>query len=106
MRNYNLYAKDRGRSWEARHNSALRSPSGPERDILSLIQPWLDYAAGYGARWGREIGEDSYAGPCWARIGAELRQLLSMELGRLDGGTLDKAICSLLEANGFDPVDY
>ena len=101
-----LLAKDRGRSWEARHNNAVAAPSLQERDILSLISAWIDYETAYRSGWGTRIGEDSFAGPAWARIGAELRQLLNMELGRLDGGTLDKAICTLMEANEFDPVDY
>ena len=101
-----LLAKDRGHAWETRHNDAVLHPRGPERDFTKLVSAWIDYETAYRSRWGARIGEDGYTGPVWARIGAELRQLLSTDLGRLDGGTLDKAICSLMEANEFDPVDY
>ena len=101
-----LLAKDRGHSWEARHNDALFRPRGPERGFVKLASAWLDYERHYSAEHGSNIGADFYTGPVWARIGAELRQLLSTDLGRLDGGTLDKAICSRMEANEFDPVDY
>ena len=101
-----LLAKNRGHAWETHHNNAVVAPRGPERNIIQLFTAWFNYADAHAARYDSHIGDDGYTGPVWARIGAELRQLLSTELGRLDGGTLDKAICTRLEANDFDPVDY
>ncbi len=88
--------------WEVEHHLALVMSIGPERGILSLIESWLVYADRHQQRYKTSIGNDYFLGPAWARIGLAIRTLLSGELGRLDGGTLDTVILDTLSTEGFD----
>jgi len=87
----------------ARHMSAVNYPQGSEGGFISIFKGWLQFADDQKAQYDNPIGNDYYAGDIWARIGLELRQLLSCDIGsRLDCGTLDGIILDVLEAEGFD----
>ena len=49
------------------------------------------------------IGEDYYARPYFEEIAHGLNGLLSTDIGRLDGGTLNTFIRETLTENGCDP---
>lgn len=90
--------------WKARHHSAFVAPRGhAEKSIHALVVAWDQYAGFHWDQHHTNIGDDSVLGPEWARIGSALRGLLNADLGRLDGGLLDRLICTTLEGQGFDP---
>ena len=92
--------------WSTRHNSAIAYPMGPETGFVSMLKGWLQFADDHAYSVDdneRGIGNDYYTGDIWARIGSELRGLLSCDIGnRLDCRTLDGVILGALEAEGFD----
>ena len=88
--------------WPSRHYEALAHPKGSEAGFVSMLCGWLQFADDH-SNEDYAIGNDYYTGPIWARIGVELRQLLSCDIGsRLDCGTLDGIILGALEAEGFN----
>ena len=88
--------------WVARHMSAVNYPEGSEGGFVSMFKGWLQFADDH-SNGDYTIGADYYTGDIWARIGLELRQLLSCDIGsRLDCGTLDGVILGALEAEGFN----
>lgn len=92
--------------WLNRHTRAWTSPeSGHERAVVGLIRSWLEYAEAHESSLGSNIGEDGYLGDEWRDIGLALRGLLNGETGRLDCGTLDRAILDALESAGFKEED-
>jgi hypothetical protein len=93
------------RQCQERHSAAWLYPRrGSEVAIVGAIKAWLNYgdqyAAGVGA--GDPIGTDGYAAPYWQTWGEQLRGLLSMDLGRLDGGTLDGILMDAAKAAGVE----
>ena len=100
--------KDRfkSESWVVRHFAAVNCPKGSEIGFISMLKGWLTFADNHAYSVDdsdRGIGNDYYTGDIWARIGTELRGLLSCDIGsRLDCGTLDGVILGALEAEGFD----
>ena len=89
--------------WPFRHHAAMAHPQGSEVGFVSMLKGWLQFADDQLKQYEQPIGHDYYTGPIWARIGVELRQLLSCDIGpRLDCGTLDGIISGALEAEGFD----
>jgi len=89
--------------WPFRHYAALAIPGGSEVGFVSMLKGWLQFADDQNTQYDWPIGNDYYTGNIWARIGLELRQLLSCDIGsRLDCGTLDGIILDALEAEGFD----
>lgn len=90
-------------SWKIRHQDAWTAPRGAERPIVALIKAWLDYAAEHARQFESGIGDDGVLGEEWKDIGCGIRGLLNGELGRLDGGELDRIISQALQEQGFDP---
>jgi len=92
--------------WKIRHLNAINCPRGQEIGFVSMLKGWLTFADNHAYSVDdneRGIGNDYYTGDIWARIGTELRGLLSCDIGsRLDCGTLDGVILGALEAEGFD----
>ena len=72
-------------------------PLGP------LILEWAKYADTHFRRFDSRIGEDNVLGPAWMEIGKNLKTLMNGELNGLDGGTLDRIVYEILEAEGFHP---
>lgn len=93
------------RAYKARHLDALRNPRGVEKGIVALILSWLVYADVHRDIYSSAIGEDGYAGPVWLEQGKGLNHLLSMDLGRLDGGALSSGIYAALHSQGFTEED-
>jgi len=92
--------------WSDRHFRAIARPLNPEVGFVVMLKGWLQFADNHAYSVDdneRGIGNDYYTGDIWARIGSELRGLLSCDIGsRLDCGTLDGVILGALEAEGFD----
>ena len=90
--------------WQTRHVAALRSPSlSAELPLLALIAAWCAYADAHQERHAAPIGDDSYIGPCWERIGRALQDLLNADHGaRLDNGTIDGLLRDIATAHGCD----
>ena len=84
------------------HNAALEQPDKPEQSILEMIEGWRLYAELHYMRSDALIGEDYVLGPAWEAIGDALRTLLNGDLGRLDGGTLDRYLLTKMRENGVN----
>ena len=92
--------------WGERHFVAWLSPTSPqERMIKGLILAWAayadefhkaDYAEGY-----EQLADDGYASEYWIDMGRSIIGLLSMDLGRYDGGTLDHIVREVAQNEGF-----
>ncbi len=73
-----------------------------EAGLSHILTGLAQYAGAHVRRHGSPIADDGVLGVAWRESLAGLRQLLSGELGRLDGGTLDHAILELYKAAGFE----
>mgnify|MGYP000851026118 FL=1 len=92
------------------HYDAWHLPRvGAEHAMVSLIKGWAEYADSYHKAKTFEpydlLKEDYYAGENWVSIAKSIKQLLSMDTGRLDGGFLDSMIHAVLENEGFTEKD-
>lgn len=88
-------------AWASRHVAAFESPRFGERPIVGLFKFLADYADHHESTFGRPVGEDGVLGAEWLRILKSARQLLNGELGRLDGGSLDRLAYQLGNVAGF-----
>lgn len=91
-----------GHHWAARHQAAVYSPDGFERPILSLATSLAIYAEAHQARYESPIGDDGVLGQDWEVMARALLGLLNGETGRLDCGTVDKAIRAMGTAAGIN----
>lgn len=92
------------------HYDAWHLPCvGAEHAMVSLIKGWAEYADSYHKAKTFEpydlLKQDYYAGENWVAIAKSIKQLLSMDTGRLDGGFLDSMIHAVLENEGFTEKD-
>lgn len=85
--------------WDVRHNDAVIAPGRHER-IVKLFKAWGEYAEAFRAVNEIPIGEDGYCGPYFEEIGHGLNGLLSADIGRLDGRTLNTFYLDTLKENG------
>lgn len=74
-------------AWGKRHVAAWYGPRANELGIKRLIQALATLADAW-----PPIGEDHYASEYWLDCARAALALLNMDLGRFDGGTLDKLI--------------
>lgn len=89
--------------WGAQHAKAWAAPqTGMESAMKGLLVSLASYADHYHAEGYELISQDGYAGPAWLDMVKTARHLLSMDRGRLDGGTLDTAILAMVKNEGFD----
>lgn len=88
-------------AWGARHCAAWREPQPVEAGMVRMIEGAAAYADHHARRFGSKIGDDGVLGPHWAGIVRDLLGLLNGELGRLDGGTCDGLLRSMLTAEGI-----
>jgi hypothetical protein len=87
----------------SRHDYAWHSPfDGFESALVLGIRSLAAYAAAHEARYDSKIAEDGVLGKEWEAALRGFRGLLNGELGRLDGGFLDGAICNLYREAGFE----
>lgn len=87
--------------WKLRHQYAMASPR-PSEWIGLAITAWVEMARHHRDEYGRGIGQDGFAADPWAAIGANLHDLLNMDIGRLDCASLSAVIVDTLEAEGYD----
>lgn len=73
-----------------------------EAALRDLIVGWARMAELHRMDYGSLIGADGVLGVAWKGIGISLRIMLNGDLGRFDGGTLDKLILEIAEATGVD----
>lgn len=85
-----------------RHERAMTVPRSFERSLRALIDGLMSYAVDHEARYGSKLGEDGVLGEAWADALRGVRGLLNGELGDLDGGLLDGALCNLYREAGFE----
>jgi hypothetical protein len=89
-------------NWQDRHKEAMIAPIRFEKAIRDMLRGWIEYAETHAKRYESTIGEDYALGPAWADIGKAMLTLLSGDLGRLDGSTLDGIIRDNLKEQGFN----
>lgn len=94
-----------GKDWGGRHVKAFNTPNAKETGIVSLIWALAIYADGYREQFGDSIGNDGFAAEVWAGLIGGTLQLLNMEIGRLDGGTLDRTLREMAQSQDVDPED-
>jgi hypothetical protein len=93
--------------WQDRHHAAWFNPrKGSEVRIVRLIEALALYAANHEHAEDGGIGSDGYCGEYWLDMMRAARKLLSADLGRLDGGTLDGLLFDMAEAAGFKREDF
>ena len=98
---YSTISNDPKYSWIIRHSQALDNPTGIEIPTVRIFQYLGDAIEAHKEQYGMNIADDYILGAAWLEIAKQVRVLLNGELGRLDGGTLDRAITSLAETAGF-----
>lgn len=88
--------------WGQRHVAAWTEPQPAEEAIVMLIRGAAVYADNHHKRFESKLGDDGVLGDPWAEILRSVLTLLNGDLGRLDGGTVDGLVRSMLSAEGFD----
>jgi hypothetical protein len=91
--------------WDTLHNAAVTRPRGFERAIVEGFVALNAIAEAYKLAHfsaGDPIGTDGYAEPYFTDMCRAMIKLLSMDIGRLDGGTCDGAIRQLATDHGCD----
>lgn len=91
-------------TWGREHNASVsRAVTGSHRHpILSAALALADYADHYRALHGDSlIGQDSVLGSYWLLTASNLIKLMNGPLGRVDAGTVDRALRQLALAVGF-----
>ena len=92
--------------WQDRHRDAWFHPrKGAEVRIVRLIESLSLYAESHEYADDGGIGSDVYCGEYWLDMMRAARKLLSADIGRLDGGTLDGLLFDMVEAAGFTRED-
>lgn len=86
-----------------RHVSAMNHPRpGFEFAIAAFVVALRDYAAAHETTYGSKLAEDGVLGEEWARVLKGVRGLLNGEVGRLDCGFIDGALCNMYRLAGFE----
>jgi hypothetical protein len=88
-------------SHEAQHNRAVIVPQGFESPVVAMFGALEHYARTHGTRFESPISEDGYLGPVWFTMARGLLDLLNGETGRLDCGTIDRAVRKLAAEHGY-----
>jgi|1_EtaG_2_1085319.scaffolds.fasta_scaffold09492_1 hypothetical protein len=91
--------------WIIRHFNAMDNPTSIEAPTVKIFQYLGDAIEAHEERYGTKLANDYILGAAWLEIAKQVRVLLNGELGRLDGGTLDKALYSLAQVAGFNNAD-
>lgn len=103
-----LLAKSRAADttgWTGRHNAALSTPRRPgELAVVAGAQCLCSMAENAGG-W-EQLGNDYVLSPEAMAIARALRGYLNADIGRLDGGTCDAALCWVIEQLGWNPDTY
>jgi hypothetical protein len=87
----------------ARHLKAWKTPSpGFEAAIVAAITALRGYATMHELAYNAKLANDGVLGDAWLDALRGVRGLLNGQLGRLDAGFLDAALCGLHRAAGFE----
>ncbi len=73
-----------------------------EAGLIHVLAGLASLAGAHARQYGSPIADDQVMGGAWLDALRGLRQSLTGERGRLDGGTLDHAILELHKAAGFE----
>jgi len=87
--------------WAKRHNFAIDHQKGTE-NVINILRAIEAYACEHHRQQGRTVGNDYYFGPIFEDMLSNFRQLLSGDLGRLDGATIDSAVFQLAKEHDLD----
>lgn len=86
-----------------RHWRARSDPQGFERPIVSMLNAIKDYAELYQAEYHSSVGQDYVLGDEGIKPMLQaLLTLLNGEIGRLDGGMMDREIREVAEILKID----
>ncbi len=101
----NQWARRHRMGWE--FAKTRRDPANGPKECASaairdVIVGWAHMAEAHRAMYDSNIGDDGVLGPAWKAIGLSLLISLNGELGRLDGGTLDRMIRNIGDAGGVN----
>lgn len=92
--------------WRLEHQEAVRLPKrGFEGAIVDTLKSLAEYADAHRDRYESEVGEDGVLGDHFEEIARGLIGLLNGETGRLDCGTLDRAIRQLCRAAKVEGIE-
>jgi hypothetical protein len=83
----------------------MQNPTAIEAPTVKLFAYLAGAIEPHYERYGSKLADDYILGAAWLEIAKQARVLLNGELGRLDGGTLDKALYSLAQVAGFKAVE-
>jgi len=89
-------------AWAERHLAGWRSPVGFEVALKYMVLALDQYGSEMRRQFGREVGNDGVLGPAYRDIVEAVLTLLNGDLGRLDGGTLDKLVRAIAHENGIE----
>lgn len=105
-------------TWEERHIAAIDevqahisgfTPDNAKKRMESAfvlaMRSLRLFAEGHAALYGSPIGADGVLGEAWLDMWRGVRAMLNGELGRLDGGSLDRALLNMAKEFGFDDKD-
>jgi len=88
------------------HRSAIaRSRAGFESAVLELLRALAEYADAHRECYESDVGDDGILGDHFEEIARGLLGLLNGETGRLDCGTLDRAIRQLCQAAKVEGIE-
>lgn len=82
--------------WRLRHIQAMEDPRGAEIPIVNMLRELRRYRNQHLERYDVPIDRDFVLGPAYAAIVQGVRELLNGETGRIDCGSLDRELVSLL----------
>jgi len=85
-----------------RHLAAWMNPQGYELPIYHLIRGLAQYGAAAMTAHGSKIGDDQVLGPALKNIADSILTLLNGDIGRFDGGTLDKLVRAICVEYGVE----
>jgi hypothetical protein len=69
--------------------------------IVKMIEALAMYADAFEEKYESKISTDGYVGPIWYKQADSLKDLLSADIGGLDGGTCDSLINEMMRNVGF-----
>jgi hypothetical protein len=84
--------------WKGRHLRACGTSP-----IAMMVTALHHYVLRHENRFETAIAHDYVLGPAVKESLQSLRTLLNGEIGNLDGGTTDSAICKVLQCGGWNP---
>ena len=88
-------------TWHYRHDQALADPDAVEAPIVNLLKVLDTYDRQHVTRFGSATANDYVLGAAWLEIAKATRTMLNGDIGRLDGGSLDRILLDLIVTAGF-----